>query len=304
MTATLPVPVKWNLQAGIYEDVPDEAYHADPVEGGSLSSTGARALLPPGCPAKFRYEQLHGGTPKKEFDVGHAAHHLVLGTGPELRVIEVENWRTKAAQDAAKKAREEGAVPLLPHEYDLVEDMALALRQDPVAGPLLNPRKGRTELTLVWRDVQTGVMLRARVDFARPEKDSDVVYIVDYKTAKSAEPSAIERAIYDRGYHQQMPFYCDGAMETGLTMNPVPLLVVQEKTPPYVVTVTAITKTAFDWGSVLNRAAINLYSRCLATDTWPGYATDIIATGVPGWAERNYEQAQDRGDYDIEGIKR
>ncbi|MFD6069310.1 PD-(D/E)XK nuclease-like domain-containing protein [Amycolatopsis lurida] len=289
---------------GVFEDIPDAVYHADPVEGGSLSSTGARALLPPNCPAKFRYEQLHGRKAKREFDVGHAAHHLVLGTGPELKLLEFDDYRKKDAQIARDEAYAAGQVPLLLHEYDLVEDMALALREDPAAGPLLDPSKGRTELTLVWKDVQTGVMLRARIDFARPAPDSDVVYIIDYKTAKSSEPSAIERMNYDRGYHQQMAFYCEGALETGLTGKPVPLLVVQEKTPPYVVTVSAITKTAYDWGTVLNRAAINLYSRCLATDTWPGYATDIIASGVPGWAERGYEQALDRGDYNIKGIKK
>ena len=303
MTATLPLPVKWALPVGIHENVPDAVYHADPVEGGSLSSTGARAMLPPSAPAKFRYEQLHPSPPKAEFDLGHAAHHMILGTGPELVIIDALDYKKKDAQDAKKAAHAAGQVPLLPWQYDLVEDMAAALRNDPVAGPLLRPSKGRVELTLVWRDVQTGVMLRARVDFARPEIGTDVVYIVDYKTAKSSEPSAIERMIYDRGYHQQMDFYCDGAMESGLTHSPVPLLVVQEKTPPYIVTVTAITKTALDWGSVLNRAAINLYSRCLATDTWPGYTTDIIASGVPGWAERSYEQALERREYDIEGIK-
>jgi hypothetical protein len=303
VTATLPMPVTWKLQAGIYEDVPDEAYHADPVEGGSLSSTGARKLLPPSCPAKFRYEQMAGAKPKHEFDIGHAAHHLVLGVGPELRVIHADDWRTKKAQDAKKAAYADGAVPLLPHEYDLVEDMALALRNDRAARRVLQPTRGRTELTLVWRDVQTGVMCRSRLDFVYVDPDTGITYIVDYKTAKSAEKTAIERMVYDRGYHQQMDFYCDGAMETGLTRNPVPLLVVQEKTPPYVVTVTAITKTALDWGSVLNRAAINLYSRCLATDTWPGYADDIIASGVPGWAERDYEQRLDRREFDIEGIK-
>lgn len=40
----------WTItEPGVY-DLPAEVYHADPVEGGSLSSTGARKLLPPSCP--------------------------------------------------------------------------------------------------------------------------------------------------------------------------------------------------------------------------------------------------------------
>src|SRR5258708_26204894 len=42
--------------AGVY-GIPADAYHADPIEGGSLSSSGARRLLPPGCPALFRQDR-------------------------------------------------------------------------------------------------------------------------------------------------------------------------------------------------------------------------------------------------------
>ncbi|MFF4600125.1 PD-(D/E)XK nuclease-like domain-containing protein [Amycolatopsis sp. NPDC001319] len=301
MTAqTLGMRLNWSLQAGIYEDFPEEAYHRDPVKGGSFSSSGARSIMAPGCPAKFRHDQLTGRAPKLEFDLGHAAHQLVLGTGPELVLIEADDYRKKDAREARDRAHAAGQVPLLPDEYEQVEAMADALLADPVASRILRPDQGKTELTLVWRDVQTGVMCRARLDYLRQLADGRT-FIVDYKTARSAEPSAIERAIYDRGYHQQLDFYTDGVLETGLAKNPVPLLVVQEKTAPYVVTVAAVTKTAMDWGHVLNRAAIDLYARCLATNTWPGYATDVIGAGVPTFAERNYEIALERGDYDIKG---
>ena len=56
---------------GVY-DIPAEDYHRDPVPGGSLSSTGARKLLPPSCPAKFRYEQDNPPTPTAALDFGQA----------------------------------------------------------------------------------------------------------------------------------------------------------------------------------------------------------------------------------------
>ena len=49
-------------EPGVYE-MPAEEYHADPVEGGSLSSTGARRLLEM-APARWRYEQAHPSPPR------------------------------------------------------------------------------------------------------------------------------------------------------------------------------------------------------------------------------------------------
>ena len=72
MTATAAERIELT-EPGQYGGVTPEVYHADPVFGGSLSSSGARALLPPSCPALFRHKQLHGEPPKAEFDFGHAA---------------------------------------------------------------------------------------------------------------------------------------------------------------------------------------------------------------------------------------
>lgn len=288
------------LGLGVHEDVPDELYHADPVEGGSLSSTGARRLLPPSCPAKFRYEQDHPRDAKPEFDIGHAAHRLVLGTGPELVVVEAENWRTKAARAERDDAHAAGVVPLLPFEMEQVEAMAAALRAHRVAGALLRPGTGKTELTLVWRDVPTGVMRRARLDCLTKDRRGRVL-IVDYKTAVSAEPAAVEKAIHQHGYHQQLDYYRDGVMELGVGADPMPLLVVQEKTAPYVVSVVQPTDSAMLWGGVLNRAAVEIFARCQRTGVWPSYAEDIVLAALPGYAERQYEDARERGDYDIKG---
>src|SRR2546421_646443 len=87
-------------EPGLYEDLSVETYHADPVPVGSLSSSGARKLLPPGCPALFAYEREHPPEPTATFDLGHAAHKMVLGVGPEVVKIDADNWRTNAVKDA------------------------------------------------------------------------------------------------------------------------------------------------------------------------------------------------------------
>ena len=114
-------------EPGVY--TMDEAdYHADPVPGGSLSCSGAKKLL--ASPARFAYDREHPPAPTRAMEMGSAvhAHELVLGTGAQIVVIDADNYRTKAAQEAAAAAREAGAVPLLTAEHDQVQAMAAALR--------------------------------------------------------------------------------------------------------------------------------------------------------------------------------
>ena len=76
----------------IAHDMPDAVYHADPIPGGSLSSTFAR-LLTQHVPAKAR-ERFTGRKPTKAMNLGKAAHRQALGTGPTLIVWQFDG-RTK-----------------------------------------------------------------------------------------------------------------------------------------------------------------------------------------------------------------
>lgn len=168
-------------EPGIY-DIDVDDYHRDPVPGGSLSSSGARKLLPPSCPAKFRYEQDNPGPSQaRHFDLGHAAHKLVLGVGAPLVVIDAANYKTKAAQEQQKAAHLAGHVPLLTHEHDQVQAMAAAIREHPIAGPLFNPEHGTPEVSLFWRDSPTGIMRRARFDWLPHQYEGRRLIIPDYK---------------------------------------------------------------------------------------------------------------------------
>src|SRR5260370_38714386 len=93
-------------------DMDEATFQGDPVPGGSLSSSGARALLPPSCPARFRYDRDHP-VYKDVFDFGSAAHKLALGAGPELALLAYEDWRTKAPTRQRATARSAGQGPTL-----------------------------------------------------------------------------------------------------------------------------------------------------------------------------------------------
>ncbi|MEU0992322.1 PD-(D/E)XK nuclease-like domain-containing protein [Streptomyces sp. NPDC005953] len=272
-------------EPGLYPSITTEQYHADPVEGGSLSSTGARRLLAT-CPAIYRHEQEQPKQPKHHFDIGHAAHRLVLGDGPELVELDFADWRTKDARAERDAVRAGGAVPLLPDDYRMVHAMADALREHPIAAALFDPSRGRPEQTLIWRDQPTGAMCRARLDWL-PDPRSGRLIIPDYKTCRSADPRVLNRAMDEFGYHQQDDWYRAGAKAVGIADDTAAFVFVcQEKTAPYVITVFEPDMNSRRIAAAKNRRALQIYTECAATGRWPGYADNEIAyLSLPPWAE-------------------
>lgn len=279
-------------EPGVY-DLPAEVYFADPVEGGSLSSTGARRLLPPHCPALFDHERRNGQQHRPEFDFGHAAHREVLGVGQELRLLDHPDFRSKAARDERDEAYADGAVPLLAADYERVQAMAEAIRQHPVAARLFAPGSGRPEQTLIWRDADTGVMRRAMLDWLPETVPGRRLIVPDYKTCQKADPESIARSVHTYGYHQQGAQYIDGVKTLGLAPDGAAMVFAfQEKTAPYLVHVVELDAAALQIGRKRNRRALQIYAECTATGVWPGYADDSVSfISLPAWAEKQEQNA-------------
>lgn len=271
----------------IYHGMPEAAYHADPVDGGSLSSTGARKLIPPSCPAKFRYWLDHEPPFKRVFDEGSAAHRLVLGTGPELVLVDKARWDTNDIRKDLAEIRAAGNIPLKKPQLDMVNAMAAALREHPIAGPLLDPDRGYTEVSLFWRDGP--VWGRARIDKLTATRSGRPV-VVDYKSAVSAAPTKVEKVIADRGYHVQGAHYVAGTRALNIGGEDTGyVLVFQEKEPPYLVTVAEPHPLSMRLGARRVREAFDLYAECRAADRWPGYADGVIYPELPAWETRELQ---------------
>jgi hypothetical protein len=277
------------FQAGVY-DIPEDAYHRDPVPGGSLSSSGARKLLPPSCPARFAWEREHPPPPRDVFDFGTAAHSLVLGKGKPLAWLDADNWRGKAAGEWREGVRAEGSVPLLKAEHEQVQAMAAAIRAHPLASALLCRGDVATEQSYFWPDPVYGIWRRARFDaFRQGGGDGGRLIITDYKTTASADPASFAKSVASFGYHQQAAWYLDAAVGcVGASADAAFLFVAQEKAAPYLVTVCELDGDAIRAGDALNRAAMEIYRDCIEADAWPGYQPDfdIALITLPPWARR------------------
>jgi hypothetical protein len=281
--------------AGVY-DIPADQYHADCVEGGSLSSSGARKLLPPSCPALFKaWRDGQLVEEAEHFDVGRAAHALVLGVGDPIRVIDADDWRSKAAREQRDEARANGETPVLAGQWAEIEAMATKLREHPVAGGLLEASVGVAEQTLVWRDEASGVWCRALVDWL-------CRWVVDYKALRAVDPDSMSKAIANYGYNLQAAWYLDGVRALGLDVEPAFLFVAQMKTPPYLVATYQLSPDDIGRGQQLARKARDLYARCAERDEWPGYADhQVLSVSMPVWAQIQHDAAYQRGDLEPEG---
>ncbi|MGW0904943.1 PD-(D/E)XK nuclease-like domain-containing protein [Streptomyces sp. NPDC002853] len=268
---------------GLHTDLSNEAYHADKT---SLSSSGARKLLPPSCPAKFRWEQDNPQPTSKTFDYGNAAHKTVLGNGPDLVVIEHDAWTTKVAKAEVAEAREMGAIPLKQHEMDMVNAMADAIRKHPLAAALLDPAYGAPEQSGFWIDEASGIRCRVRFDWL-PSMHQGRLIIPDYKTTTDASNEAMQKDIDKYGYNQQADWYETASRALGLGDQAAELLLIaQEKKPPYAVNVIGIELGSRLIARAKNRAAIETFAECMSTGIWPGYADDEPNyLALPGYAE-------------------
>lgn len=270
---------------GLIDGLDERIYHAHPA----LSNSGAKALLPPSCPAKFKWERDNGRPPKREFDLGSAVHKEVLGVGGDVVVCDFDSWRTKAAQEEQKAAYAAGKIPILTAEMQQVRDMAEAVRRDPMASVLFDPeRGGKPEQSLFWHDERHSIDRRARLDWLPSLTESGRLIVPDLKTAKSAEPSTFANDAFNWGYEMQSVFYTDAIHALELAEDVAFVFVAIEKTPPYLITVHDMDDDSWRIGRERVDQACAVFADCTANDTWPGYSTEVNTIRPPKWALYKY----------------
>ncbi len=271
---------------GVYRRLPETTYHADsdlaPELGRSLSQSGAKTLL--SSPARFAWEREHGRPAKDAYDLGTLAHALILGSGDDrLVVVDAYDWRTKAAQAAKAEAYAAGKVPV--HRGDLLaaSRIARAVRRHPLARAVL--ASGEPEVSFYWRDPETGVTCRARVDWLVPGKA-----LVDVKTVGrygGADPAAFGRQCAQLDYPMQAAHYVDGwEAVTGERLPFVHLIV--ETEPPHFVTVGQLPDDAIKAGRARMRSALTEYTERESAGDWPEFdhPNNIVDIPGPGWYGR------------------
>jgi hypothetical protein len=280
-------------EPGVYA-MPAEEYHADPVPAGSLSSSGAKRLLPPSCPALFRY----GPKPAtRQMEHGTAAHTVVLGAGAGLARIEADDWRKNATKEAAAEARAAGLTPVLAAAHDRILAMADALRRHKTASLLFTPGSGLAEQSVFWHDDTLTVgggplWRRARLDWWPWGAPGQALLVPDYKTSSRADQEFVARQMAKMGYYQQGAWYRDAILAARPGTDVRFVLVVQETDPPYLVGCYNIHPRSLAEGAAKNRRAMEIWRDCTESGVWPGHNPyeDIQTIELPRWAYDYYDE--------------
>lgn len=253
----------------------------------ALSVSGMKQLLPPSCPALFKYWRENKRPSKPAFDFGHLVHYLVLEQGPLFVTIPFDSYRTKAAQKMRDYAYAADLVPVLWEDLGKAMACASAVLADRVAGSLLS--RGRAEVTLTWTDPETGVPMRSRVDWLR-DRAKGRLWCVDLKTAASADPKTFVRHAADFGYHRQQAMYIDGIKACGLSDNPGFLFVVVEVDAPHLVSIISLKAESVELGREQNAKAARIFKACMESGQWPSYTGGEVAeVELPTWYVRQAE---------------
>lgn len=264
------------MKEGIYLNLPNEDYHAS--EG--VSKSGLWTIQTK-SPAHYRYEDREH---KAAFDIGTAAHLAILEPNDfESKVHRgPDDRRGNKWKDAAEFCATEGMLILTSGDYDNVLACRDAVHADAWINSVITGGKPMIEASGFKIDEATGALVRVRPDFYR----EDLGIILDLKTTRSAHPDAFARSVVDYGYHAQEAIYSDVWGGLGKPVEGFVFLAAELKTP-YVHAAYELPPSMVEEGRTMMRQALDTYTACRATDSWPAYGDGVQELSFKRWAYRH-----------------
>ncbi len=285
---------------GIYRGVSEADYRADPCPMPSLTQSLCKILIERApkhawiCHPRLNPNFEPDNDPK--FDVGNAAHKLILGRGKDFGIIDAKDWRTAAAKDARAVAAENGKIGILQHQFEqassMVKDAWDQLRthedRDAFSG-------GDAEVMICWEE--NGIWFRALLDWLHHGN----LVVDDYKSSgMSVAPHVLGLRAEAADWHLQAAF-----IERGLNaLHPEGAgrrlfrFVAQETTAPFALNVMHMDEHWLTMGRKKVEAAIGIWSNCINTNKWPSYPARSIVPEYPGFKETRWLERELSGEFD------
>jgi hypothetical protein len=270
-------------------------YIADPCPQPSLSASVAHTLITESPIHAFvqhpRLNKGHIESGSSKMDIGTIVHGLVLeGDESRLVIVEADDWRTKVAKETRDAARLAGLVPVLAGDMGMIREIAAAARSAIANSELASaftPQAGKAEQTLIWQEGE--IWLRSRPDWLT----NDHRLIIDLKTtAGSAEPSAWLRTMLGNGNDLQAVLGLRGIKALDPSSRCSFVFWCVEQNPPYSSSFISLSPQFLELSEHKLKRAIELWSDCTMTNTWPGYPSRICYLEPPQW---EWTREQEKG---------
>ena len=244
----------------------------------ALSKSGISRLLR--SPAHFQ-------VPVKVTDVMRLGTHTHVGVLEEQRfkreyevLPEDFDGRTNIGKALVAQIEAKPKVPIKYKDAVNIEGMKNAVFSDSDAKDLLS--HGEFEISGFWTDLGSGILCKMRIDWLN-KRDR---IIVDLKTTTDARYFKFLNRAYDKGYNIQAAFYLWGLTQIqGVEHRDFQFIVVETE-PPYGVQVYPAEEEMIEDGLAEASEGLEIYKKCLETDTWPCYEPATRGLGVPGWKKK------------------
>lgn len=274
-----------SLGPGLYLDIDEAVYHADPCERPSLSSSIAKILLDQSPLHAFHaHPRLGGRNAERETTrpqaIGVVAHKLLLGRGASVVPIDAPSYQSKAAKEARDAALGAGCCPILLDDLASARRMAEAAKDQLLAFPELRPLvdgKGDAEAVLVWREGD--VFCRGLVDWLHPTQPIRA----DLKTTTaSASAAAVATRLFGTGAEIQDRHYHRGCRAVDRPTRRS-FFIMLEADEPHALSVVELDEQAKALGDEKVMTAVDIWRRCLSAGEWPGYVPRVAVAECPAW---------------------
>ena len=177
-------------------------------------------------PAHYKASLTEPPKTSTAFDVGTLVHQLVLEKIKGWAIVE-GNRNSKAVKEMIETAKSIGKIAIKPGEDEAILKMAKSVSNNKY-GKYLGRDTERSELAGFAEDPETGLMLKAKFDYA--PKTGSVLF--DLKTTADASPKKFNWSAKDFGYDIQAVHYMHVAKLCGLDYDQF-IFVVVEKSAPY-----------------------------------------------------------------------
>jgi len=179
------------------------------------------------------------------------------------------NWNATVCREWREEQHALGKEVIKKQQYEECILASKVLYSDKMINGILSTSNFQVMITAEWKDKDTGltIPLKCLIDIV-PKKG---LYLIDFKTCKSASLGQWPREVYNWGYHIQAAFYMDmyeaatGEVRNGFAH------ILQESYAPYEVGKRLLDEEFIELGREKYINAIKKYCECLKSGKFGGY---------------------------------
>ncbi len=291
------------MKPGIYRDITEAEYRADPF-GGSFTQSLAKVVL--AHSVLHAREESALAEPREEDDeaekyvkaqaIGNAVHKTILGRGKDIEVIDAKDFKKDIAKQARDAATAAGRVPILAKHKLIADRMAqrayeqLMRHEDKDAFT-----NGSGEVMIAWQE--DGVWFRALIDWL----SDDLRTVDDFKSSgMSMAAHVLGKRAETAGWHVQHAFIRRGldALDPGNAGRRRHRNIAQEQFHPFALNVMHHDKYWLTMGEKKVDAAVTAWKAARKANRWACYPPVSVCPEYPKYAESQWLDRELGGEFE------